>query len=539
MKRRDFLKQGLTIGVAANALPLMLGGFPIAALGRSPLRHALEAQGGANSNVLVIIQLQGGNDGLNCVVPYNNPTYKTLRPTLGLDKTADGLLVLPDHDTLALHQGMDGFLSLYNNKQLAILQNVGYPSPNLSHFRGTDIWNTATDSNIFASSGWVGRLLSDLNPNFPPSPIPAGSYPLAIQFGNSLSNLFLSRHGGMGIALNQFPTKANPTTHNYDALPSNLTNPYKELGYVRAIQGETEVYTQTLVNRTVTKNSVDYTTLAPNNTLATQLSYIAQCIASGFTTKVYLVTLGGFDTHSNQISDQDKLLRELSQAVAVFQQDIQGLGIADRVVTMSYSEFGRRPQENGSGTDHGTAAPHFVIGTQVKGAVYGADPNLTNLVSGNLAFESLHDFRNVYATMMNEWLLDGSQNNTPEINSVLTASNGSTYSTNSNWTSLGIIKPQSSVAYNQLSAMGLMLMQNYPNPVVSFTTIEYTLPSAGAVELGVFNISGQEVARIVDERQPAGAHRTEFRAGNLPSGMYLYRLKTGAGMVTQQMVVEK
>jgi uncharacterized protein (DUF1501 family) len=539
MKRRDFLKQGLTIGVAANALPLMLGGFPIKALGRSPLRSALEMQGGANNNALVIIQLQGGNDGLNCVVPYSNPTYKTLRPTLGLDKTANGLLVLPDHNTLALHQGMDAFLSLYNNKQLAILQNVGYPNPNLSHFRGTDIWNTATDSNIFASSGWVGRLLSDLNPGYPPAQITPGSYPLALQFGNSLSNLFLSRNGGMGIALNNFPTKSNPTTHNYDALPANLTKPYKELGYIRAIQGETEVYTQTLVSRSVTKNSVDYTTLAPNNTLATQLSYIAQCIASGFTTKVYLVTLGSFDTHSNQITDQDKLLRELSQAVGAFQEDLQGLGIADRVVTMSYSEFGRRPQENGSGTDHGTAAPHFVIGTQVKGGVYGADPNLDKLVSGNLTFEALHDFRNVYATMMNEWLLDGSANNMQEIDNVLTASNGNTYSSNSTWTSLGIIKPQAGVDYSQPSAMGLMLMQNYPNPVYNATTIEYTLPSAGPVELGVFNIAGQEIARLVDDRQSAGAHRTEFRPGNLPSGMYLYRLKTSGGTVTQQMVVEK
>ena len=538
MKRRDFLKNGLKIGVAANALPLMLGGFPVSVLGRSPLRGALEAQGGANNNVLVIIQLQGGNDGLNCVVPYSNPAYKTFRPTLGLDKTANGLLVLADHDTLALHQGMDGLASLYANKQVAILQNVGYPNPNLSHFRGTDIWNTATDSNIYSTTGWVGRLLSDLNPGFPPSVIPPGSYPLAMQFGNSLSNIFLSRNGGMGIALNQLPTKANPATHSYDPLQSSPANPNKELGYVRAIQAETEVYTQTLVNRSVTKNSVDYTTLAPDNTLATQLSYIAQCVASGFTTKVYLVTIGSFDTHSNQITDQDRLLRQLSTAISVFQQDLAGLGIADRVVTMTYSEFGRRPQENGSGTDHGTAAPHFVIGTQVKGGVYGADPNLTQLVSGNLAFDSLHDFRNVYATMMNEWLLDGSTNNMTEIDNVLTASNGVTYSTNSTWTSLGIIKPQAGVT-TQPSTMGLMLLQNYPNPVMTRTTIEYTLPAAGPVELGVFNIAGQEVARVVDERQIAGAHRVEFAAGNLPSGMYLYRLKTSAGMVTQQMVVEK
>jgi uncharacterized protein (DUF1501 family) len=542
MKRRDFLKQGLTIGVAANALPLMLGGFSIKALGRSPLRSALETQGGTNNNVLVIIQLAGGNDGLNCVVPYSNPLYKTMRPTLGLDKTADGLLVLPDHDTLAFHGGMDGMLGMYNAGKLALLQNVGYPAPILSHFRGTDIWNTATDSGIYSTTGWVGRVLNDLNPGYPPSVIPAGSQPLAIQFGSSLSNLFLGQNGGMGIAINKLPTTDNPSTHFYDALPANLTNPYKELGYVRSIQEEGEVYSTSLVKRSVNTNKVDYTTLAPNNTLATQLSYVAQVIASGFTTKIFLVTLGGFDTHSNQLTDQATLLKQLSEATSAFQQDLEAFGVADKVVTMTYSEFGRRPLENGSGTDHGTAAPHFVFGTQVKGKVYGADPNLaaTALVSGNLAYETDHDFRNVYATMLNEWLLGGSTtDNMTEINNVLSASNGHTYSTTNTWTSLGIIKPQAGVATGQPSSIGLMLMQNYPNPFVASTTIEYALPERTAVELSIWNTAGEEVARIVDGTQSSGVHSAEFASGRLPSGSYIYRLKTPTTQVTKQMVIVK
>src|SRR5665213_760352 len=168
MKRRDFLKNGLKIGVAANALPMMLGGFPVRALGRSPLRSALETSGTGNNNVLVVIQLQGGNDGLNCVVPYADPNYApgsvtSLRPTLGLSGS-DLTAPLPDHSSLAFHSAMDGFLTLYGqgggNGKMAILQNVGYPNPILSHFRGTDVWNTATDSGIYASSGWIGRFLS-------------------------------------------------------------------------------------------------------------------------------------------------------------------------------------------------------------------------------------------------------------------------------------------------------------------------------------------------------------------------------------------
>src|SRR5579872_7101305 len=152
MKRRDFLKLGAKAGVAMNVLPVMMSGLPVRALGRSPLRSALNAAW-ANDNVLVIIQLAGGNDGLSCLVPYTDPLYKANRPTLGFDKTKDNLLVIPDHDTLAFYSNMQGTLDMYNKGELAILQNIGYASPTLSHFRGTDIWHTATDSNITLGTG--------------------------------------------------------------------------------------------------------------------------------------------------------------------------------------------------------------------------------------------------------------------------------------------------------------------------------------------------------------------------------------------------
>lgn len=528
MKRRDFLKTGLKIGVAANALPLMIGGMPIRALGRSPLRSALQ---GANDHVLVIIQMQGGNDGLNCVIPYSNPTYKTLRPTLGLSKT-DGIHVLGDHDTLALHQSMTGMSQLYAQGKLAIMQNTGYPNPDLSHFRGTDIWNTATDSRKFASTGWIGRLLNDLNPDYPPATIAAGSQPLAIQFGSALSNLFLGRNGGMGISINSLPSSgASSNIHNYDDIPSNPTVPYQELQYVRTIQRETEVYTQSLIDQVKATNKVTYPT---GNTLATQLASVAKIIASGFTTKVYLVTQGGYDTHSDQLNDQGTNLQNLSNAVLAFQQDLEALGVADRVVTMTYSEFGRRPQENGSGTDHGTAAPLFVIGTQVNGGAKGNDPDLDNLVSANLNYDSNHDFRNIYASLMYEWLGIGDS----EIGNVLTASNGQTFSTNSAWMHLGIIKGQTAdVRAAQASGFGIALMQNYPNPFLGSTTIEFSLPERSAVELSIFNTAGKEVARVVDATLAAGTHREMFASGSLPSGAYLYRLRTPVSEVTREMII--
>ena len=540
MKRRDFLKTGLKIGVAANVLPVMLGGMPVRALGRSPLRRALETSGGGNNNVLVIIQLQGGNDGLNCVVPYADPLYKSLRPTLGLDKTADNLLVLSNHDSLAFHGSMTGISTLYGEGKVALLQNVGYPVPSLSHFRGTDVWNTGTDSSIYASTGWVGRLLYEQNPTYPPQTIPAGSQPLAVQFGNALSNIFLSANGGMGIAINKVPTDSSGSVHNYDAIPSPHSTQYDELEYIRIIQSETEVYAQTIVNRSVTTNKVTY----PTSTLATQLSSIAQLIASGFQTKIYLVTQGSYDTHSNELNTQSQLLGDLSAAVLAFQQDLEAFGVADQVAMMTYSEFGRRPAENGSGTDHGTAAPLFVVGTKVIGMVYGNDSNLNSnaLVAGNLAYDSNHDFRNIYATVMNEWLLAGGDQAQidADIKSVLTSDANGTYSSTSNWNaSLGIFRGSQSSVQSDSGAMGLMLMQNYPNPAAGTTTIEYALPAKGPVQLSLYNTTGVEVERIVDGNQDAGPHRSFFDTSRLPSGAYLYRLTTATGNVSRQMVIER
>src|SRR5579883_245585 len=211
---------------------------------------------------------------------------------------------------------------------------------------------------------------------------------------------------------------------------------------------------------------------------------------------------------------------------------------------MTYSEFGRRPKENGSGTDHGTAAPHFVIGTQVKGMVYGNDPKLDAATltagGGNLIFDPQHDFRNVYATVMNEWLLAGGSQNTADIHSVLTSDPNGTYSANSTWQSLGIFK-SSSQQYvgSDPEAMGLMLLQNYPNPASSQTQIQYTLDQPGTVELGIYTTSGAELMRVVDGRQSAGPHTVSFNVNSLPSGSYIYRLKTISQTVARQMIVER
>ncbi len=557
MKRRDFLKTGIKIGVAANALPIMLGGLPIRALGRSPLRSALQITGSGNNNVLVVIQMQGGNDGLNCVVPYSDPNYATLRPTLGLTLNASSnangqggnLLPLPaPNDSLAFHWAMSGFSKLFGESKMALVQNVGYPNPILSHFRGTDIWNTATDSGIYATTGWAGRLLAN---QYGTPPTASGSWPLAIEFGNALSDIFLAANGGMGVAMNTVPSKAAPGGQKYDAIPNNPTTQYDELAFVRLVQTESQIYSQTISGRSVQTNN----TIAdpyPSTTIASQLQYIAQMIASqarstaGIQTKIYLVTQGSYDTHSNEITNQAKLLGDLSSAVLSFQEDLEAFGVADQVAMMTYSEFGRRAAENGSGTDHGTAAPHFIIGTQVNGKVYGSNPALDAEAlaganpAGNLTYDSLYDFRNVYATVMNEWLLAGGEQT--QINSaiqdVLTQDSNATYSTTSSWNGgLGFFKGSVQAVGTSAGNPGLMLMQNYPNPAQGMTIIPFTLDVGGPVTLGIYTSAGVEVARPAEGWQSAGNQQANFDASKLPSGAYFYRLTAPSGTVTRPMVV--
>jgi uncharacterized protein (DUF1501 family) len=555
MKRRDFLKTGVKLGVAMNALTMMMGPSAVRALGRSPLRGALQTLSTKNNNVLVVIQLAGGNDGLNTLVPVADTTsngnalslYKQLRPTLGLDLSKDNLIKLSDYDSLAWHSAMTGMSQLYENKRMRVLQSVGYANPILSHFRGTDVWNTATDSNIYANTGWVGRFL---NLETPSPAVTTGNWPLAIQFGPALSNLFLAQTGGMGIALSQFPTASNPTGHNFDAIPSPHATQYDELTYIRTIQAETETYTNTIYSKVVQKNVQNAVTY-PKTNIGTDLSNVAKLIVTQINdtdpnvstkTKIFLVSLSGFDTHSNQITGQAKLLGDLSDALLAFQNDIEALKVADNVAVLTYSEFGRRPKENGTGTDHGTAAPHFVISTKVIHGVTGNDTNLNDsaLVAGNLAFDPKHDFRNVYATMLNEWLLAGNDPTAinTDIKAVLTADSNATYSSTKSWSSLGIFQaaPPQDVASNS-EGPGLMLMQNYPNPASKITTFEYALPATGPVMLSIYDSRGVEIERVVDARQDFGVQRASFDVSRLPAGPYLYRLQTSAGEVAREMIV--
>ena len=344
--------------------------------------------------VLVVVQLAGGNDGLNTVVPFDDDRYYRLRPGLAVPK--DKVLRIDDH--LGLNPACAGLHQLALEGRLAIIQNVGYPNPNRSHFRSTDIWETASDSNEFASTGFVGRYFDNCC-----SGIPAGGDPPGVHLTSEVPEIFLADrdHATFGV----LPYGNHGQRNENLGLLENLIH--------EPVDGENESASylrHTMMDALVTERKVGnilggYQTAVqyPHNAFASELRNVAALIAGGLSTRVYFVSLGSFDTHVNQQGRHEQLLKTLGDGLAAFQKDLEAHKLADQVLAMTFSEFGRRPMENdGNGTDHGTAAPLFVMGTKVKGGVHGTAPDLG--VDRNQDLTYAIDFRQVYATVIDRWL---------------------------------------------------------------------------------------------------------------------------------------
>jgi uncharacterized protein (DUF1501 family) len=350
-------------------------------------------------SILVLVQLAGGNDGLNTVVPFEDADYYRLRPTLGIAKEK----VLRLDDTAGLHPSCTAMHALYQSGRLGVVQNVGYPNPNRSHFRSMEIWETASASEEFAATGWVGRFLDNACEG-----MPANSHdPLAIHVTNGVPQAFMSAaaHPTFGLAAGMGTRRDNEETRKL--LEAMISGP------AASVAGEPDNSTflkQTLMDTLVTEKKVqrvigEYrpTTPYPPSPLATSLRNVAALVAARMPTRVYFVSLGGFDTHSNQVGQHAFLMTQLSEALAAFQRDLESKKLDQQVTTMTFSEFGRRPSENESrGTDHGTAAPLFVMGSKVKAGLHGTAPSLRLERNQDLLFST--DFRNVYATALEGWL---------------------------------------------------------------------------------------------------------------------------------------
>jgi len=422
--RRGFLRTTLLGGALTLTVPAFLADT-FSSLHAAALDSATQIATGKDAPILVLLQLAGGNDGLNTVVPYANDFYLRARPRLGLRKEG----VIPLTDQIGLHPGLTGFKSLFDDGHLSIVQGVGYPNPNRSHFRSTEIWETASDSGRNEKYGWIGRYFDNACSGADPtvgvnignetpqafwSPTPKG-----ITLKNPGSYRFESgAKVAMGEAdatetyykeLNQESGPAH-TDENAGASIGSLTS---GSGMAQSGDGSPLSFIErTALDAQVSSDKVQAISQAghnlaayPNSGLANDLKLIARLISGGMTSRVYFASQGGYDTHTNQANAQQKNLQDLGDALLAFCNDLKAQGNFDRVVVMTFSEFGRRVGENASGgTDHGTASPQFVCGGGVKGGLVGDYPSLdpAHLDQGDLVHTV--DFRSVYAGLLENWL---------------------------------------------------------------------------------------------------------------------------------------
>jgi uncharacterized protein (DUF1501 family) len=332
-------------------------------------------------NLMVLIELKGGNDGLNTLVPYADPAYYALRPKLGIARDQ----VIQLSDKVGLHPALAPLQPLWTDRQLAVLQGVGYPAPNLSHFRSIEIWDTATASNVYAPEGWLTRAFASAHP---PSSFAADG---VIIGSNDLGPL--GGGGARTVAL------ANTETFLRQA---KLVVPESAAGN-KALRHIVKVEDDILQAAANLDTRYAFTTEFPNSAFGNAMRVAAQVIANPAGVAAVRVTLGGFDTHGNQAGTHARLLGELARGIAALQSALVELKRWDDTLILTYAEFGRRPRENLSlGTDHGTASVHFALGGRVAGGLYGEQPSLTRLSGdGNLAYAL--DFRSVYATALERW----------------------------------------------------------------------------------------------------------------------------------------
>lgn len=394
--RRMLLRDGvLTVGGAA-------GGFLTDALLNQPVRAAVSAAPSGNT-ILVVLQLAGGHDGLHAVVPFTDPAYKSNRPTLALDPASE-LTKLTG--TLALNNKLSALLPLWKNNQMAIITNVGYPQPNLSHFQSMYIWQTLdmTGAQNTSRTGWLGKALETSGASLkdPFTGLDNGVQLATAFMAPDISVPTISTPANFTIA--KGPVTGTRRTTDllklYSTFASEATNSHYA-GYLNTLSQTSATATDELAKAAAAyKPAATY----PNTPLAKSLQVIATAITQKLGMRIGYATLGGFDTHANERRTLDTLYDDLGSSVSAFFTDLNKQGVDQNVIMMTWSEFGRRVKENGSnGTDHGTAAPLFVFGPGVAGGIHGDAPDLSNLdKSGNLVFKT--DFRSVYATVLNKWL---------------------------------------------------------------------------------------------------------------------------------------
>lgn len=394
LSRRDFMKHASVYSALGIVAPQFL-------------THTVEAaaqsiQGFDSDRVLVVVQLGGGNDGLNTLVPHTDDNYYRARPNIGL-KEKDLLKI---NDDLGFNKSLVGMKELYDRGELGVIQGIGYPNPDRSHFRSMEIWHTASDSDEYESKGWIGRYFDhECSGTARPQ--------VGVAIGKERPQAFEGDRG-FGVAFED-PTKygwregdGRDTESNFKHLnsPEISAAQNENLDFLRHVTSNA-ILSSKEVNEAADKAKRN---MEPNRgrPVNQTLANVAALIKHDLATRIYYVSASGFDTHANQIGQHTNLLSGVGDSLLEFQNQLRRDGTADRVTTMVFSEFGRRVKENKSGgTDHGTAAPMFLMGSHVKGGLHGRTPSLTDLDEGDLKYTT--DFRGVYANVLEDWFKTNSK----------------------------------------------------------------------------------------------------------------------------------
>ena len=547
MKRRDFVKWS---SLLSTGMLMKFNGVPLYAFDEGSILHKI-AKNSLNDKILVLIEMHGGNDGLNTIVPINQyPSYYNYRaniaiPENGLRKFITLDTNLPDNRQVGLHPDMTAAKAMYDEGNFAVIQNVSYENMNGSHFRSRDVWMMGGGYNDYYNSGWMGRYLDYTYPGYPDNyPSPQIPDPLAIEMGNGVSLAFHREQGipaGLSITdpvgfynlINSVGVDAPlsfPDTHAGD-----------EIEYILQIEKQANAYAERLKDvyeAGMNSNAVYpqlYPFIAPasakNNPLAPQLKVIARLISGGVGTKIFICRIGGFDTHANQVVNNNPtmgghaaLLYHISSAMKAFYADLQNMGLADRVLSMTFSEFGRRVASNASyGTDHGNAAPMMVFGTCINPGVYGVNPDLSNLVNGNVPLE--FDYRQVFTSVVKDWF-DAPDQALQEVHFENFVDSRIDYVR---------CKPLSTSELFQ----DRFAMNCYPNPTNQEIYIDYTLKEAAEIRIALYDLTGRSLGEIDNPPSGPGSHSVMFDFGQVISGTYLVRLFANDAVITRKVILSK
>lgn len=526
MKRRTFLKTAAAATAAAS-----LAKYNAKAL---PDPKLVPNETIADDNIMIILELFGGNDGLNTIIPVYNDEYYNLRPVLAYPENMTYRFGESDvyfNPNLVEGHYNEGLLGLLKDGNLAIVEGVGYVDPNLSHFRSQDIHHSginSSDPKVKLLSGWLGRYFEQLLPNYP---LEIPEHPLSVAIDGTLPLLFHGTNGHMGIAVNdpdKFYEMGQGMTPTVPLFPTPESDYYeKEFNFVHVIAKQSEVYAQEVKNAYDIGKDKIKTSFSEG--LAQKFATISALIAGGLKTKAYFVRLGNFDHHAQQMQSDftgqhPSLLLEVANSITEFMQEAHEQGFADRIAGMTMSEFGRRAYDNGSrGTDHGAASMQFIFGGEyVNAGYYGDKPNLTELdVDGNIKHE--FDFRTVFQAFLETWF-GADKTMTRNV-------------FGDDYVPLDILSPRFSSVNEPLAMKHNQALNVFPNPSNGQINITFELKRDAWVDIDIFNILGNRYKKVYSGFYSAGMHK--IPVNDLNSGNYVCSIIVNKRRYTKNFIVVK